>query len=125
MTTVIAIEAQRIVREAANPVRAGATVKEQMNAAARALGYPAGHWRIRAAWNGEADSWSAKAFQELKDKYDGMVAKQRRSINFNKQRLAALYVELARKLDDADPCFHRSDIDRLIDTARALGGVAG
>ena len=121
----ISFEAQRMVREAAKPVRRGATVKEQMNAAARSLGYPAGHWRIRAAWNGEADSWSAVAFQELKDKYDGMVARQRRTINTGKQRLAALYAELALRLEETDAQFHRGEIDRLIDTARALGDVAG
>lgn len=125
MPNSIALEAQRIVREAAQPVRPGATVKEQMNAAARALGYPLGHWRIRAAWKGEAASWSAAAFEELKERNDELAATQRRRTDRNKQQLAVLYVALAEKLSQTAPRHHRAQIDRLIDTARALGDVAG
>jgi hypothetical protein len=119
----IAEEARDIVWEAAKPVPPGATVKRQMRQAARALGYSDGHWRIRAAWNGEADSWSAKALEELRGKYRDWADRQARRATDDKRRLAALYAALAVKLEATDPHFHRTDIASLVDMARHLGGL--
>jgi len=50
----VALDAQRMAREAAHPVEAGETVKAQMRRSAQNLRYPVGDWRVKAAWYGEA-----------------------------------------------------------------------
>ena len=71
----IAVEAQTIVLKAAGDV-AGLTIKGQLRRAARALGYPDGSWRIRAAWYLEAEPWSAKALEDLRARFRAWEARQ-------------------------------------------------
>lgn len=118
MSSAIAAEAQRIVRDAAEPVPAGETIKGQMRRAARALGYADGHWRIRAAWNGEAAPWSAAAFEELRDRYRLWRERQAKRAETEEQKLAAVYAALAERLENQDAEFHRNDIDALLALAR-------
>lgn len=61
----IAVEAQGIVRDAAQPISPGENIKAQMQRAWNALGRPA-FWRVRAAWHGEAGRWSAAALEDLR-----------------------------------------------------------
>jgi hypothetical protein len=63
----IAKELQDGVLEAAE-VKPGMGIKAQINAACENLGYPRGHWRVRAAWYGGAGSWRGKAMFELLEK---------------------------------------------------------
>lgn len=122
MSHSIAFEAQKIVRDAASPVPPGETVKGQMRRAASALGFPGGHWRVRAAWNGEAGCWSAKAFEDLRERYAAWDRKQRALADAKKRNAAAVFAALAGRLEateDAD--FHRNEIAALCDLARRLG----
>jgi hypothetical protein len=68
----IAAEMQEYVFEAAEPVAPGKGVYAQMRDAAWALGFKDLHWRVKAAWYGEADSWSAKAVEAFRWRYQKM-----------------------------------------------------
>lgn len=116
----IAAEAQRIVRDAAQPVPPGHTVKGQLRRAARALGYCDGDWRIRAAWYGEADSWSARAFEDLRARYAIWRARQSARAESESEKAAAVFAALARRLEATDAEFHWDDIAALFDLVRAL-----
>ena len=65
----IAKELQHIVKEAAGPISPGMGIKAQINAACDNLGYRRGHWRVRAAWYGEAGNWRARAVFDLIDRF--------------------------------------------------------
>ena len=121
MSEALAIEAQQIVRNAAQPVESGETVKAQMRRAWAALGRPP-FWRVRAAWYGAAGSWSAAAFDDLRDRYDRwakrMEVKGRARADNTREQLAALRAQLAH----ADPDFHRDTIAQVDETLRRLGG---
>ena len=119
----IAMRAQTMVREAAEPVSPGSTIKAQMRSAARALRYPDGHWRIRAAWNGEAGCWLAVAFDELCERYRGWKERQEARLRAKEQTLAALYESIATRLGCEDAEFHQRSIAELLDVARSLRGT--
>ena len=121
MSEALAIEARSIVRGAAEPITAGETVKAQMRRAWTALGRPP-MWRLRAAWYGEAGSWSAAAFEDLRGRYRAWCEKQEREgrarTSTEIERLAGLRSFLAA----TDPDFHRDTIARLDEALRDLGG---
>lgn len=98
----LAHEAQALVFAAAEPLKAGETVKMQMARASKNLGLP--DWRVREAWYGGAGSWSASAMQEL--------------------RAACARIEhvKANALEAKDADFYRQEIDRLRALADQLGG---
>ena len=123
MGSTIAYEAQRIVREAAEPVPAGETIKGQLRRACRALGYPDGDWRIKSAWYGEADPWSAKAFEELRARYSAWKARQEAKAAVDAKTAAVLFASIADRLgDDGDARLDREMVDRLRQLASRLGG---
>lgn len=68
-------ELQNVVRRAAGPISAGMSIKSQQNSACDNLGYPRGHWRVRRAWYGYADNWTARAVFDLLDRYNRYVRK--------------------------------------------------
>ncbi len=129
----IASKAERMVRDAAKPIPAGETVKGQLRRAAKALGYRAGDWRVRAAWYGEASSWSAEAFEDLKLRYDHLLQKRaeaaRRKKKKDQERIRQAQEEyraideritrLETALGMVDPAFYGPDIDGF--RAAALG----
>lgn len=118
MSHAIAIEAQRIVKDAARPIPAGETIKGQLRRAARALGYGDGSWRIRTAWYGEAASWSAAAFEELRFRHRLWSERNAARAEAQDQKLAAVFSALADRLEATDGEFHRNDIDALLALAR-------
>ena len=118
----IAMEAQSIVRRSAEPVAPGETVKGQIRKACRALGYNDGDWRIRAAWYGEAASWSAEAFEELKSRFSKWERRQKRLADAEAMKAASLYSAIAKRLEGTDAEFHRSEIAALVDMARRIVG---
>jgi hypothetical protein len=120
MSSALALEAQRMVRDAAQP-SPGDTVKSQRRRAARALGYGDGSWRIRSAWYGEAASWSATAFEELRRKYAAWKERQSKSAEAELAKLAELYSAMAGRLEVSDAEFHGQTIDQLIRLARQIG----
>lgn len=61
----IAAEMLGLVREAAQPVAAGESIKAQIRRAWIALGRP-DFWRVRAAWHGEAGKWTASAVDDFR-----------------------------------------------------------
>jgi hypothetical protein len=99
MSSSIAMEAQQIVRSAATPVPPGETIKGQLRRAARALGYRDGDWRVRAAWYGEAASWSASAFEELRERHRSWNQKQARLADLEQKTLAATLAAFASQLE--------------------------
>ena len=113
----IAVEAQDMVLKAAGDV-AGLTIQGQLRKACRALGYRDGHWRIRAAWYGEAESWSAKALEDLRARYRAWDDRQGRLADEAERTLAALRsagVEMETKRDAE----HRqARVDRMAVHAR-------
>lgn len=110
-----------MVRDAAQPIPAGETVKGQLRRAARALGYREGGWRIRAAWYGEAAPWSAAALEELRDRYRLWNERQAKGAQSEAQKLATIYAALAERLEHTDAEFFRGDIASILDQARRLG----
>ena len=122
MSQAIAFEARNIVQEAAGPVPAGKNIKWQLRAACRALGYPDGHWRIRAAWYGEAASWSAVALEELRARYRRWSEKQERLADAEERKLATVFEALASRLEGgSDAEFHQADVDALRAVVRRIG----
>ena len=124
----VAAEAQRMVFEAAEP-GAGETVKAQMNTAADNLGYPRGHWRVRAAWYEEAGSWSARAFRELEERYEAWKQRRkRRDADADRRAAGEARAHLTRlehirgALLQTDADFHRPEIDALQRAIELLGG---
>lgn len=117
----IAIEAQEMVREAAKPIRAGATVKEQMRDAARSLGYGRAFWRVRAAWYGEAGSWSASAFRDLQQRYSAFKRRGEARACANADVARARLVALRAALAATDEDFHREQIVALDAALAAMG----
>lgn len=124
MSTIVATEAQRMVRDAARPIPAGESIKGQLRRAARALGYRDGDWRVRAAWYGEADSWSASAFEELRRRHAAWRERNAASAQAKLDSAAQWYAALAERLEASDGEFHRETITRLLDAARQMGGKA-
>lgn len=118
----LALEAQRIVRDAARPVAPGEGIKAQMRRAWTALGHPE-WWRVRAAWYGEAGSWSAVAFDDLRMRYADWTERQQRRARLQGSTLADHLEATARGMVEADADFHRQDVAGLLDAVRALRGV--
>jgi hypothetical protein len=112
-----------MVRDAAQP-SPGDTVKSQRRRAARALGYGDGSWRIRSAWYGEAASWSATAFEELRRKYAAWKERQSKSAEAELAKYGALNAALAERLEAMDPDFYRTEIARLRNLVERLGNLS-
>jgi hypothetical protein len=122
MSQAIAMEAQGIVHDAARPVAAGDTVKAQMRNAWVALGRPP-MWRVRAAWYGDAGSWSAEAFEDLRMRYrvwrDRQEAIGRERASINRECLA----KLREQLSQANPDLYRDAIDRIDQALGPMGNA--
>ena len=110
----IAAEAQQMVLRAAGDT-AGLTIKGQLRKAARALGYSDGSWRIRAAWYGEAETWSAKAMRDLEARYRVWDERQARLAEAADQKLAALQ---KAGFGDRDAEFRQARVERIASHAR-------
>ena len=118
----IAYEAMRIAREAAQPVPSGETVKGQIRRACRALGYRDGDWRIKAAWYGEADPWSARALEELRGRYSEWREKQERASLADAKTAATFLTAVANRFEgEGNASLDRQAIDRLRAIADRLG----
>lgn len=120
----IAIDAESMVKEAANPVQPGETVKAQLNKAALNLGYAAGDWRVKAAWYGEAGCWGAATFRNLQERYEAWRERQERRANERASNAAAVLRSLRATLAEADPDFHREQISAIDAALLNEGGQA-
>jgi hypothetical protein len=116
----IALEAQSIVRKAAEPVPAGMTVKGQLRMASRALGYPEGFWRVRAAWHGEAGCWSASALEDLRARFRRWQDKQNTKARAADLTHAARLEAVAAALESKDADFYRTEAESLRDLAHRI-----
>lgn len=117
----VASLAQVMVREAAQPVPSGETVKGQLRRAARALGYRDGDWRVRSAWYGEAGAWSAAAFVDLQKRFNAWRVRHERRARAEVDANVERYRSVVAGLRAIDPDFHRDTIaalERAIDAAR-------
>ena len=77
----VADEVEGWAKCAATPVQPGETVKAQINRAAVNLGLDReerDRRSVRAAWYGEAGSWSARKYVDFKYRYERWKAKQER-----------------------------------------------
>lgn len=117
-TVSIASEMQAIVLGAAEPVRPGDTVKAQQRRAWDALRRPA-WWRLRAAWYGDADCWSARAVDDMRLR-DRARREREGTLRDAAADLGALYAAIARH-----PDMDRARADHLFDLAGALGSGRG
>lgn len=112
----IAAEAQRYVRDAAGPIRAGESVKAQLRRSAANLS-PCPHWRIRAAWYGEAGCWSATALEDLRARWSAwksrQEAKQEAKLHAETALLRAQIAALKAQLVPSDEDLFSPEIDRL------------
>jgi hypothetical protein len=120
MSQSIAIEAQDIVLESAKPIPAGKNVAWQMREACRHLGYNDGHWRVRAAWYGEAGSWSAAALEDLRSRYEKWKARQASLADAEQKKLATLFTALAKSNGSDNAGLDSKDVDRIVAMARRL-----
>lgn len=75
----IAGELQRLVFDAAGEIKPGSGIKQQINQACENLGYPRGHWRVRAAWYGEAENWRSQPVFDMLGRYNRLVQKRNAS----------------------------------------------
>lgn len=119
VVTALALEMRRIVQHAASPVQPGETIKAQQRRAWEALKRPP-FWRLRAAWYGEAGSWSAVAADDLRRR-DAERRRKEAKARDQASELAALYQGIAARLSSTDADFHRHDVAALLDAARSLG----
>lgn len=125
----IACEMQGIVFEAAEPVRAGETVKRQMRRAYERLIsvtglIPLREWRVISAWKGEAGCWGGVAVKDFERRRDELRAKRARIEEAGRATAADLgivYWSAAQRLRAIDEDFHRGEITRLERAACDLG----
>ena len=68
MTTTVRDQLQSYVRMPALPIMPGETVAAQMRKSWERLGRPK-WWRLKAAWYGEAGSFSAAAAQDIQNRF--------------------------------------------------------
>lgn len=116
----IAVEAQEIVLKAAGQA-AGRTITAQMNHAAEALGYRRGYWRIHEAWYGRAGSWSAKALEELRERYRSWEEKQLRRADAADLKHAAVLSAIAEtEPGDKNAESRRACVERIRAHAKRL-----
>ena len=121
MSTSLALEAQRIVRDAAQPIPPGETIKGQLRRAARALGYGDSSWRIRSAWYGEASSWSATAFEQLRSRHAAWRERQSKSAQAEMDNFKLVYRTLAERLEGTDAEYHSETIAHLRNVLSKIG----
>ena len=93
MSEAISFEIRTICRKAAEPVRAGESIKAQLLRAWENLGRPA-FWRIRSGWyDDRAGNWSAAAVADFQRRYLAMTDRQAR------RAAQAQYIESAKRED--------------------------
>lgn len=117
----IAAEMQSIVFSAAEPIRAGDTVKAQQRRAWSALGRPP-FWRLRAAWYGEAECWSGGAIEDLRRRARARQAKEEHARE-QAQQLGSTYAAFAESLRAEDANRYGDHADGFERLARRLGSV--
>jgi hypothetical protein len=115
----IAAEMQALVHGAAVPVMPGDTVKAQQRRAWEALGRPT-WWRLRAAWYGEAECWSAAAVEDMRRRER---ARREREANARDQarELGSVYAGIVDRMLADGANVDSPEVARLLDAARALG----
>jgi hypothetical protein len=108
----VAEEMRRLVTAAAKPVSPGESIQAQMNKAHRHLGRPS-FWRVRAAWYGEAGTWSAAAIEEFRERYRSFRARQESAGKAEAARLVAELIRTVEALRAVDEDFHSDTIAAL------------
>ena len=117
----IAAEMRCLVREAAQPVAAGESIKGQVRRAWVTLGRP-DFWRVRAAWHGEAGKWLASAVEDFRDRARRLEAsKARADAETDAASLSRAAAALERR-GDAAGGKDAETLRRLADVLRDLAG---
>ena len=120
MSAALAVEAQTIVQRAAEPIRAGETVKAQMRRAWMNLGRLP-QWRVRAAWYGEAGCWSAAAMQDLREREARWSAREEEAGREEARALVAVLSRFAAPDAEEGSAADRAAIAEARDLIRRLG----
>lgn len=120
MSSVLASEMQAIVRSAAAPVLPGDSVKAQLRRAHQCLGQPK-FWRVRAAWHGEAGSWSGDAVSEFRERFMRIKKPSQQALH---DMQAATLEAIALKLETMNAAIHGAEIARLRDMAVVLRNLS-
>lgn len=112
MSNRIADDLQSCVRIPATPILPGETVAAQMRRSWERLGRPK-WWRLKAAWYGEAGSFSAVAAQDLQQRFvawrDAESRRVASAAATEHARQAATDRDLLRRLRDQ----HATELHRL------------
>lgn len=112
----LAAEMKEIVFAAAAPAKVGERQKAQLVRAWEALSKPP-FWRVKAAWQGAAGSWTGVAIEDMRQR-DRARRQREESARDAAADLGALYAAIARR-----PDMDRARADHLLDVAGALGAV--
>lgn len=110
-----------MVRDAARPIAPGETIKAQMRRAWAELGRPP-MWRVRAAWYGEAGSWTAAAFEDLRMRSRAFCARQEARAHERADLCRAAMAAHRESLAASRPVVHRELVDAAI---AVLDGAIG
>jgi len=80
MSEAISFEIRTICRKAAEPIRAGESIKQQILRAWENLGRPP-YWRVRSGWyDDRAGNWSAAAVADFQRRYLAMTERHARRV---------------------------------------------
>jgi hypothetical protein len=109
----VALDAQRMARDAAHPLEPGDTIKAQMNRAAANLRYPLGDWRVKAAWYGEAGSWGAAMFRDFEERFHAWRRRQEEKANVRRSDAATALAELREVYARVDAAGYREQIEGI------------
>lgn len=112
----LAKEMQDIVFAAAEPAKVGEKQKAQLLRAWEALSQPP-FWRVKAAWQGAAGSWTGVAIEDMRQR-DRARREREAKLRDAAEDLGALYARIARYAD-----IDRERARHLLDLAGALGAV--
>lgn len=115
----LATDMQNIVFAAADP-QPGEIVKAQIRRAWASLGHPS-FWRVKAAWYGEAGSWSGTAVKDFERRDANRRQKEEAARGNANQAVATLVALRGQYLAAPDADFHREQV-MAIDAALAAMG---
>lgn len=123
----LAAEMQAIAFRAAEPLRPEEKVKARIRRAHSVLqsvfpGTPLKFWRVKAAWEGEAESWVGRAHEDMRER-DRALQKKIEAGRAKANELAVIFATAAERLRHIDPDFYREQIAEHERSARALGAV--
>lgn len=123
----LAAEMQGIVFRAAEPLKPDEKVKARIRRAHSVLqstfpGNPLKFWRVKAAWEGDAESWVGRAHEDLRER-DRALRKKIEAGRAKTNELAIIFATAAERLRQIDPNFYREQIAQHERAASEIGAL--